>query len=203
MLEILAAVILISAIIMAGLRRISLLVKGFSIQSLAIALICFTLGYLTNESHYYLIGVLTLIAKVIMIPHIINRSAKDLTINREMDPIISGCWSTVLIGISSAITYVILENFHSDFIKAGFVLMVVGALILVARKKAITQMIGFLTVENGLVLLEISMIKMTLIIEILVILEVLILSVIMAIMIFYINKTFHTVNTDYLSNLKE
>lgn len=203
MLEILAAVILISAIIMAGLRRISLLVKGFSVQSLAIALICFTFGYLTHESHYYLIGVLTLIAKVIMIPYIVNRSAKDLTINREMDPIINGCWSTVLIGISIAITYVILENFHSDFIKAGFVLMVVGALILVARKKAITQMIGFLTVENGLVLLEISMIKMTLMIEILIILEVLILSVIMAIMIFYINKTFHTVNTDYLSNLKE
>jgi hydrogenase-4 component E len=203
MLEVLAAVILISAIIMAGLRRINLLVKVFSIQSLAIALVCFTLGFLTHENHYYLIGTLTLIAKVIIIPYIVNQSAKDLIINREMDPIINECWSSVLIGISIAITYVVLENFHRDFINAGFVLMVVGALILVARKKAITQMVGFLTMENGLVLLEISMVKMTLIIDILIILEILILSVIMAIMIFYINKTFNTINTDYLSNLKE
>ncbi|MBC2578738.1 hydrogenase [Clostridium sp. DJ247] len=202
MLEILAAVILISAIIMADLRRIILLIKGFLVQSLAIALVCFTLGFLTHESHYYLIGVLTLVAKVIMIPYIVNRSAKDLTINREMDPIINGYWSSVLVGIFIVITYVILENFHNDFIKAGFVLMVVGALILIARKKAIIQMIGFLTMENGLVLFEISMIKMTLIIEILIGLEVLILSLIMAVMIFYINKTFNTVNTDYLSNLK-
>lgn len=203
MLEILAAVILISAIIMAGLRRITLLVKGFLVQSLAIAFVCFTLGFLTHENHYYLIGTLTVIAKVLMIPYIVNKSTKDLTINREMDPIINECWSSILIGISIAITYVILENFNNDFIKAGFVLMVVGALILVARKRANTQMIGFLTMENGLVLFEISMIKMTLIIDILIVLEILILTVIMAIMIFYINKTFNSVNTDYLSNLKE
>lgn len=203
MLEILAAIILISAIIMAGLRRTSLLVNGFLVQSLAIALVCFTLGSLTHEKHYYLIGALTFITKVIMIPYIINKSAKDLTINREMNPIINECWSSILVGISIAITYVILENFHNDFIKAGFILMVVGALILVARKRANTQMIGFLTMENGLVLFEISMIKMTLIVDILIILEILILTVIMAIMIFYINKTFNSVNTDYLSNLKE
>lgn len=203
MLEILAAVILISAIIMAGLRRIGLLVNSFSIQSLAITLVCFTLGFLTKEVHYYLIGVLTLIAKVIMIPYIINKSGKNLDINRETDLIIDGYWSSILTGIFIAITYAVLGNFQSDFIIAGFVLLVVGALILVGRKRANTQMIGFLTMENGLVLLEISMIKMTLIIDILIILEVLILTVIMAIMIFYINRAFNSINTDYLSNLKE
>lgn len=203
MLEVLTALILVSAIIMAGLRRISLLVKAFSIQSLGIALACFTLGFLTGENHYYVIGLLTFIAKVIMIPFILKKSSRDLNINREMEPIINGYWSSTFIGVSIAVTYVMLDNFQNDFIKAGFVLMVVGSLILVGRKKANNQMIGFLTIENGLVLFEIAMIKMTLIIEILIVLEVLILTVIMAVMIFYINKIFNSVNTDNLSNLKE
>ncbi|SHI95507.1 hydrogenase [Parasporobacterium paucivorans] len=203
MLEILTAVILITAIIMAGFRRINLLTKGFRIQSLAIGLLCFALGYLSGESHYYVIGVLTLITKTVLIPHFMNRSIKELSANREMDPIINGWWSSVIAGIFIAVIYVVMEGFNSDFIIAGVVLLVTGALMLVARKKAITQMTGFLVMENGLVLLELSMIKMGLLIDILIILEVLLISAIMAIMIFYINKVFHSVNTDYLSNLKD
>lgn len=203
MFEILSAVILISAIIMSSLRRVNLLIRGFSIQSLAISLVCFALGFQTGEKHYYIIGALTFLIKTFVIPIIANKSVKELKINREMKLIIDGYWSSILTALSIAAVYVFLDNFDNDFIKAGFVLMVLGGIILIGRKKAISQMIGFLVMENGLVLFEISMIKMTLIIEILIILEVLILSVIMGIMIFYINKAFDTVNTDYLSNIKE
>ncbi|EYE88674.1 hydrogenase [Fervidicella metallireducens AeB] len=203
MLEILSAVILISAIIMSSLRRVNLLIRGFSVQSLAISLVCFTLGFKTGEVHYYIIGALTLLVKTLIIPIVASKSVRELKINREMKLIIDGYWSSILTALSIATTYVFLDNFNNDFVKAGFVLMVLGGIILIGRKKAISQMIGFLVMENGLVLFEISMIKMTLIIEILIILEVLMLSVIMGVMVFYINKAFDTVNTDYLSNIKE
>ena len=63
-------------------------------------------------------------------------------------------------------------------------------------------MIGFLTMENGIVLFEIHMIKMSLVIEAALMLEILILALIMGIMIFHINKAFDTINTDYFSNIK-
>lgn len=203
MIEILTAVILISAIIMAGFRRLLLLTKGFRIQSLAIGIICFWLGAATGESHYLIIGVLTLLTKVILIPHFINRAVRNLSENREKNPIINGWWSTVITGLLIALIYVLLEKLNNDFIIAGIVLLIVGSLMLISRKKAVTQMTGFLVMENGLVLLELSMIKMGLLVDVLIILEVLLISGIMAIMIFYINKVFNTVNTDFLSNLKD
>jgi hydrogenase-4 component E len=203
MLQILLALIIILAIIMSGLRRINLLTQGFMIQSLAIALSCMVLGYQTGESHYYLIGTLTVVIKVTAIPYIIYRSIKDLKANRETQLIISGFWSYIFAGIGVATTYMFLIKYDNDFLKVGAVLMIVGAMLLVGRKKAITQMIGFLTLENGLVMFEISAIEMLPVIELGIVLEVLILALIMGIMIFHINKTFDTVNTDYLSNLKE
>jgi hydrogenase-4 component E len=202
-LEFLLAFILIFAIIMSGLRRINLLTQGYIIQSITIALLCLVLGNKTGEGHYYLLGILTFVMKVIIIPYIIFKSVKDLKINREMELIINGYWSYILAGAAVAVTHLYLANYNNDILKAGIVLMIVGAMLLVGRKKAITQMIGFLTLENGLVLFEISAIEMVPIIELGIILEVLMLALIMGIMIFHINKTFDTVNTDYLSNLKE
>lgn len=203
MLEFLLAFILIIAIIMSGLRRVNLLTQGFIVQSLAIALLCLVLGYKTGESHFYLLGTLTVATKVMLIPYIIFKSVKELKINREMDLIINGYWSYILSGSAVAVTYLFLAEYNNDFLKVGIVLMIVGAILLIGRKKAITQMLGFLTLENGLVIFEISAIEMLPIIELGIILEVLILALIMGIMIFHINKTFDTVNTDYLSNLKE
>nr|MBK5237119.1 hypothetical protein [Clostridium sp.] len=74
---------------------------------------------------------------------------------------------------------------------------------MVARKKAITQMIGFLIFENGIVLFEISLTKMSLVIEAGIVFEGLMLALIMGIMIFNINKTFDSINTDSFENLKE
>lgn len=203
MLQMLLALIIIFAILMSGFRRINLLTQGFMIQSLAIALACMVLGYQTGQSHYYLIGGLTIVIKVIAIPCIIYKSIKDIRANRETQLIISGFWSYIFAGIGVASTYMFLIKYDNDFLKVGVVLMIVGGMLLVGRKKAITQMIGFLTLENGLVLFEISAIEMLPVIELGIVLEVLILALIMGIMIFHINKTFDTVNTDYLSNLKE
>lgn len=203
MLETLLALILISAVLMIGVRRIKLLTQGFIVQSLSIALICLYFSYKTGESNLLIIAILTILAKVILIPYIINKSIKDLKLTREMELIINSLWSYILCCVGIVFTYGLLADMDNPFLKAGIVIMLVGAVLIIGRKKAITQMIGFLCMENGLVLFEISIVKMSLIMEAGIILEVLILAVIMGIMIFNINRAFDTVNTDYLSNLNE
>jgi len=74
MIEILISLILISAVAMSGFRRARLLNRGFALQSLTIALLCLSKGYITGEYHYYILFILTLITKVIIIPMIIRRS---------------------------------------------------------------------------------------------------------------------------------
>jgi len=203
MIEILISFILMTGIAMSGLRRAALLNKCFAIQSFIIALLCFAIGQWTGEYHYYILFLLTLITKVIFIPMIIDRSLKGIKVTRERDMILSGHASYILSGISVALCFIFLGG-HLDYLfKVGCILMITGILLLIGRRKAITQMIGLLTIENGVVLFEISMVKMGSIIEFGIVFEMLILALIMGIMIFRINKTFDTINTDYLSDLKE
>lgn len=201
--QIIMAVILVSSIIICGIRRIKLLNIGFAVQSLAIAVMCLVLGCENNSYHYYILFLLTLIVKAILIPYIINKSVAKLRANREMSLIINGYWSYVIAAVGVTFIYGFLINYNNDLLKIGIVLMMVGGMLLIGRKKAITEMIGFLIMENGLVLLEISMIKMTLIIELAIVLEVLVLALIMGIMIFYINQAFDSINTDRFSDIKE
>jgi len=188
---------------MSGVRRIKLLTGGFVFQSAAIGLIALKLGYDTGEVHYYILALLTIITKVIIIPLIINRSVKKLKINREMELMVNAFNSYIITGIGIMISFGLLNKSQNSFIKTGIALFIIGILLMVARKKAITQMLGFLIFENGIVLFEISLTKMSLVIEAGIVFEGLMLALIMGIMIFHINKTFDSINTDSFENLKE
>jgi len=203
MIEALLTIILISSIYMSGVRRIKLLTGGFVFQSAAIGLIAFKLGYDTGEVHYYVLALLTIITKVIIMPLIINKSVKKLKINREMELMVNAFNSYILTGTGIMIAFGLLNKSHNNFIKTGIALFIIGVLLMVARKKAITQMLGFLIFENGIVLFEISLTKMSFVIEAGIVFEGLMLALIMGIMIFHINKTFDSINTDSFENLKE
>lgn len=202
-LEFLLAIILIFGIFMSGVRRIKLLTQSFILQSLAISLSCIYLGYKTGENHFYIIALLSLITKVFLIPYIIKKSVRDLKINRELEPVIAPFYSYILSAIAVVITYYFLQDAPNHLVTTGSVLLVIGGTLIIGRKKAITQMIGFLTMENGVILIEISITQISLIIESIVVLEGLILALIMGIMIFHINRTFQSINTDQFSNPKE
>lgn len=193
MIEDLLAVILISSIFMSGVRRVKLVTRVFIFQSLAIGLIALKLGMDTGKMDYYILGLLTIITKVIIIPIIINKSLNQLKVNREMDLIVNGFISYILTGIFIMISFGILNNVNDNYIKTGIALFIIGVLLMVARKKAITQMLGFLTFENGIVLFEISLTKMSLVIEAGIVFEGLLLALVMGIMIFHINKTFDSI----------
>ena len=193
MIEDLLAVILISSIFMSGVRRVKLITRVFIFQSLAIGLIALKLGLDTGKMDYYILGLLTIVTKVIIIPIIINKSLNQLKVNREMDLIVNGFISYILTGIFIMISFGVLNGSHDNYIKTGIALFIIGVLLMVARKKAITQMIGFLTFENGIVLFEISLTKMSLVIEAGIVFEGLLLALVMGIMIFHINKTFDSI----------
>ena len=203
MLQLLLSIVIISGILISGTRRIKLLTSSFTVQSLAIALACIFLGYTTKEFHYYIMGILTLAIKVLLIPYIIRKSFRTLKIKRELDLIVGGFSSFIFSGLYIMIIFAIFRNFPSIYLKTGIFLILIGITVMVGRKKAITQMVGLLTIENGIILLEISLVKIPMVLEAWMALEVLVLALIMGMMIFHINKTFDTVSTDYLSDLKE
>lgn len=202
-LVILIAIVLTTAIFMSGFRRIKLLTQAFALQALAISFITIYIGYATGESNFYTIAIFGLITKVILIPFIIRRSLKNVQDSRELDPLITPFNSYIIASFAVVMTYYFLQDANNYLLTTGAVIMIIGGFLITTRKKTITQMIGFLTMENGIVLITDSISHISLIIESVIILEGLLLALIMGIMIFHINKTFQTISTDDFINPEE
>jgi len=203
MLQLFISIIIISAILISGTSRIKIVLASFTFQSLAIALLCIGLGYVYGEAHFYVLAAITILIKVIAIPYIVNRSIKKLKVNRELNLVINGFYSFILSSVYIMLIVTFFKGYDNIYFKTAVFLALVGATLMVGRKKAITQIIGFLIIENGIVLFEISSIKIPMVLEAVIAFEVLILALIMSIMIFHLNRTFDTINTDFLTDLKE
>lgn len=203
MYELSMAFVLVSGIAMAGVRRLKLMTGAFSVQSWMIAFICMYKGYETSEHHYWLLAIMTIAFKAIGIPMILNRYAENLNSNRETRLIINALWSYVLSGIGIVIATRALAYFPDPLFKTGLALVFVGAMLLVGRRIAYSQMVGFLCIENGIVLFELAMVKVGPIITFGMLFEVLILSLIMGMMLYRMSQLFNSVDTDRLTNLKE
>lgn len=203
MYELSIALVLVSAIAMAGMRRLKLMTDAFSVQSLMIAGICLYKGIETGEHHYWLLAAMTVAFKVIGIPMVLRRFADKLESNRETRLIINGLWSYVIAGSAIVIATRTLAYFPDPLFKTGLALVLVGALLLIGRRIAYSQMIGFLCIENGIVLFELAMVKVGPIITFGMLFEILILSLIMGMMLYRMSQLLGTVDTDKLTDLKE
>jgi len=146
---------------------------------------------------------MTLLAKVIIVPLILTHSLRKIKTRIELTPILNSFWSYTLTIISIALASYVSSASNILYIKEAISLSIVGSLLLIGRRKALSQMIGFLVIENGLMLFELSLIKLSFLIEFAIVVEAIILFIIMAIVIGNINAAFDTTNTDYLSDLKE
>ncbi len=203
MAQLFLSIIIITGILISGTSRMKILISSFAFQSFAIALLCINLGFSYQENHYYILALITLIIKVIAIPFIINKYIKMLKVNRELNLIINGYYSFILSSVYIIIISSLFGRSSNLYFQTGIFLVLIGATVMIGRKKAITQMFGFLIIENGIILFEISAVQIPLILEAGMALEVLILALIMGVIIFHINKTFDTINTDFLTELKE
>ena len=172
------AVILISAILMSGVRRVKLLISGYTVQAFCIFAISFLTAFRTNDKHYYVIAIMTLLAKVIIVPMILTHSLRKIKTRIELTPILNSFWSYTLTIISIALASYVSSASNILYIKEAISLSIVGSLLLIGRRKALSQMIGFLVIENGLMLFELSLIKLSFLIEFAIVVEAIILFII-------------------------
>ncbi len=149
--------------------------------------------------------------KGILIPIIMLRALRDVQIKREIDPLIGTLPSIVLGAIATAIIFVLFHNIPLlTSIKANFILpaslatIVAGFLMLMTRFKAITQVLGYLILENGIFLFSLLLIKaIPLVVEMGMLLDLFVAVFVISIITNHINQAFSSLDTRNLSNLKE
>lgn len=114
-----------------------------------------------NVVNLIVILVETLVFKAILVPYFLKRTIRQNNIKREVEPYISGFNSliivSVLIILSFILTFSLQQNFHKViYFTVAFSAILTGLFLMVSRKKIITHIIGYIILENGIVLLSFS-----------------------------------------------
>lgn len=202
------ALILVSTFMILGSTRLYSCVRAFGIQSFLLACVATVVGISTGKIDLYIVALLTLIIKAAVIPYIFIYIIREIKVKREIDLYVGISPSLIIGGMLVVISYYLIRSIDiitelSSFaLSASMSLVSIGLFIMISRKKAIMQMLGILIMENGLFLGAISLTNgMPLLVELGIFFDVLIGVLIMGILIFRINKTFETIDTDMLKNL--
>lgn len=188
------------------LRRATLCL---SVQSALIAVACLVVGLSHGGGlHGWLPGLLTIGVKVIFIPYAILRVVRQLRDEREIVSDSNVNYSTAFSAGSLALSYMVLDGLlpqalGRDILATSMFMIMTGLTLIVMRSRAIMQMIGLITMENGIYLLGLIMTEgLPLIIELGIFLDVLIAVVILVILTSRLRLSFKTTDTNVLDKLK-
>jgi hydrogenase-4 component E len=210
----LLALTLLSVLLSLASHRLVALVKIMAFQGIVVSLIPLFIEQHMTMGSILMLQVMILI-KGFLIPGFIYVAVKKIKIRREIEPII-GYHASLFTGL----IFILVSAFIADRIHAShslpreYVLLMItaittlasGLFLLMARHKAITQVIGYLMMENGIYLFGTALAKQThtqYIVEFGVLLDLLVGIMIMGIVLNNINSTFDDVDTALLGQLKD
>jgi len=206
-----AALVLLLAFAMLAQRRVLSLIDLFAAQGLALAASTAVVAYGTGQHHLYWSAGLTLALKVLLLPWILHRLIRRLDVKWDVEGLIN-VPTTMLIGIVLVVfafnLAVPISQLASTVTRAtlGIALacVMLSFLMMITRRKAIPQVIGFLSMENGLFFAATSATYgMPLVVELGVALDVLVGTFIFGIFFFHIREQFDSLDIRHMEKLKE
>lgn len=206
--QLLVLVMLINFVLL-GTSRLAFAVRAVAVQGVILGIIP---GFLHPFSgHLLLITLIIILVKGGLIPYFINQAIGRARIRREMEPFIGYLSSLLLGGIFTALAFVFAQKLplapeHLDllFVPASIATVTTGFLIITTRKKAISQVIGYLVMENGIFIFGMLLADaMPLMVEAGALLDLLVGIFVMGIVINQINREFSTLDTSRLHVLRE
>lgn len=206
-----ATLILMLSFAMISQRRIVSLINLFAMQGAALVAASVLLGYATQQSDLYVSAALTLILKVVLIPWMLHRVIHKLNVRWDVETLIN-IPTTMLVGIALVIFSfsIALPISRLSSSMAGGSLGIALACVLLAfmmmitRSKAVPQVIGFLSMENGLIFAATTVTSgMPMIVEFGIALDVLVGVLILGVFMFQIREKFDSLDIRNLEALKE
>lgn len=212
--EITLVIILLSVLFSLGSTRLMALVKVMAIQGVAVSLVpLFLKGQGTLEGGGIAFFLFMILIKGIVIPGLLYVAVKRVAIKREIEPFI-GYHASILTGLAIILISVFITNFLRPSLPGGQEIVLITAIttmasgffLMMARSKPITQVIGYLMLENGIYLIGTALTKHShtlYVVEFGVLLDVLVGVMIMGIILHNINSAFDDVDTTLLGRLKD
>jgi hydrogenase-4 component E len=185
-------------------------IRLFALQSLFLTGIAGIIAWVHNAPHVYIIAVLTLIGKVIFLPWLLDRQVRRIGIIQEIEPLFNAPTSMLLCGGLTLLGYIVarpftaLERLGNNTLGIAMTLVLTGFFLMINRRKAITQVLALLTVENGVMLAAIALTTygMPLVVELGIFFDVMVAVMVLGILVYRIRESFASMDTSKLNQLK-
>ena len=185
-------------------------IRLFALQSLMLAAIAAIIAFFHNATHVYWVAGLTLVGKVLFLPWLLNRQVRRMQIEQEMAPLLNSFASMLLCGGFTLLGYVVARPFTSldrlgnNTLGVAITLLLIGFFLMFNRRKAITQVLALLTVENGVMLAAVALTTygMPLVVELGIFFDVMVAVMVLGLLVYRIRETFSSMDVSKLNELK-
>jgi hydrogenase-4 component E len=189
--------------------RLYALLNLFAVHALILALSVAWQAYIQDAPHLYVTALIALVFKAIIIPIALHRIIVRLGIHREIETVV-GVGSAMLLGMGLvALSMVVMlrvtpgaDPLAREDLAFALAVVLLGLLLMVTRRNAVSQVVGFMSLENGLVLAATGAKGMPLVVEISVAFSILIAFIVIGIFLFRIRERFDTVDLQALDRFR-
>ena len=205
-----SSLVLIFGLILLWRRGVTAYITAFKWQSIVLSALTAVVGYFGDDHELYWVAAALAVLKVVIIPRLLRRMERRFATERELQPYVNTPTSLVIAGLLVLFGYAIarpLVALSQLPTRAGMPLamglVLVSLFVVISRKKALTQVVGFLMLENGLALLAVlGTYGIPLIVELGVFLDVLMGFLVMQIFVYQIHETFESIDVEQLNRLR-
>lgn len=185
-------------------------IRLFALQSLMLAAIAGIVAYVHSATHVYWVAGLTIVGKVFFLPWLLTRLVRRINIVQEIEPLFNAPTSMVVCGGLTLLGYIVarpfttLDRLGNNTLAVAITLLLTGFFLMFNRRKAISQVLALLIVENGVMLAAVALTTygMPLVVELGIFFDVMVAVMVLGILVYRIRETFASMDVGKLSQLR-
>ena len=208
---VLAAVVLFISFVLLQQARLVAAIHAFAWQGVLVALVTVIVAASGEQTHLFFSAALTLCLKALLIPWMLHRLVRRLQLDRHSDPlrrpalVIMAALALVIFSYWAVAPIVQQELlFTRNIVAVSLAVVLIGLLMMVIRTQAVAQVLGFMSMENGLFLAAVSATGgMPLVVELGVAFDVLVAMVLFGVFFFQIRESIDSLDVDRMNRLTE
>lgn len=211
--EIALALFLIGDIVLAGVSRLRSAIRFVAMQGLVVGILPILVWDWAQEgcpgARIWIVVLVNALVKGVCLPILLTYAVRKARTRRELEPMLSFPLSQLIVFVMAIGAFIVgrLLQVHTSCaselaVPVALTTMGTGLLLICGRKKAITQVIGFLVLENGISVFGAAIfLEYGIVVELGILLDVFALVFILGIAVFQISRTFSSTDTDQLNHL--
>jgi hydrogenase-4 component E len=207
--HLMGAMVLLCSFFLIYQRRLTGIVNAFTLQSLALALAASWQAYVQDAPHLFVTAGIALLFKAIAVPLALHWIIRKLEIHETVEHAV-GIGLSLLAGVGLVALAVLLvlpvtgstASFTRETLAMALSILLLGLLIMISRRNAVAQVVGFMSLENGLVLAAVGVKGMPLVVEMSVAFSLLVAFILFGLFFFRIRERFDTLDLQFVESFR-